>query len=137
MSQQKVRAALEGRLATWAAARSPALRVAYENAPFTPNSGETYLRAFVLTADTTSAFIEGTDRTYRGVFQVSIVRPINGGPGASAGIVDELNTLFPVTGRYTSGGVTVQIITPASAAPALQDASEYVVPVSIQYRADT
>ncbi|QQP96547.1 DUF4128 domain-containing protein [Lysobacter enzymogenes] len=136
MSTKAVRSILEARLASWAAARSPALRVAYENTPFTPAAGETYLRAFLLPADTLSADLAGAHRGYRGVFQVSIVRPINGGPGPSLDIAAELNQQFPVNGRYTSGAVTVQVLTPASAAPALADESSYTVPVSFQYRAD-
>lgn len=137
MSQQKIRAALEGRLKTWAAARVPALRVAFENSLFTPVSGETYLRAYVLPADTTSEDLKGDHRAFRGVFQVSITAPINVGPGAAAGIADELGALFPVNGRYTVTGVTTQIITPASAAGALQVEDRYTVPISIGYRADT
>lgn len=72
-----------------------------------------------------------------GVFQVSVVRPINTGPGLALDIAAELNTLFPVNGRYTSGSLTVQVTSPASAAPAQQDASSYIVPVSFGYRADT
>ena len=50
MSQTKARAAYEGRLATWAAARSTPLRVAYENAGFTPATDETQA-AFERTAN--------------------------------------------------------------------------------------
>ncbi|MBO9717523.1 MAG: DUF4128 domain-containing protein [Pseudoxanthomonas sp.] len=136
MSTEACRAILESRLATWAASRGTPLRVAYQNAPFTPDSGETYLRAYLLPAPTTAEDLAGALRTYRGVFQVSIVRPINGGTGAALSIAAELNTLFPVNGRYTSGAVTVQVITPASAGPGQQEENAYVVPVSFEYRAD-
>lgn len=137
MSTKAVKTILESRLSSWAAARTPVLRIAYENAAFTPAAGETYLRANLLPAETESLDLEGQHRGYRGVFQVSIARPVNGGAGPVLDIAAELNALFPVNGRYTSGAVTVQIITPASAAPALQDESTYTVPVSFQYRADT
>lgn len=136
MSQKNCRAALEGRLATWAAARSPALRLAPENVQFTPVAGETYLRPRLIPADTLSQTLDGLHRGFRGIFQIDIVAPINGGPGHAAGIAAELDTLFPVNGRYSAGGTTVQIITPASAAPADPLPSEYVLPVSLQYRAD-
>ena len=137
MSTKAIRAALEGRLATWAAARSPALRVSYENVPFTPTAGETYLAAYMLPATTRSQDLAGDHRGYGGVFQVNVTSPINVGPGAADGIAAELDTLFPVNGRYTSGGVTVQIIGPASVGPAPQDPERYSEPVSITYRADT
>lgn len=137
MSTKAVRAILESRLNAWAVARSPALRVAYENVTLQPAAGETYLRAYLLPADTETLDLQGLHRGYRGVFQVSICRPIGGGPGLSLDIAAELNALFPVNGRYTSGSVTVQVITAVSAAPALQEESAYVLPVSFQYRADT
>jgi len=137
VSTKAVKTILESRLSSWAAARTPVLRIAYENAAFTPNAGETYLRANLLPADTESQDLAGAHRGYRGVFQVLIVRPVNGGAGPVLNIAAELNALFPVNGRYTSGAITVQTTTPASAAPALQDESSYIVPVSLQYRADT
>lgn len=137
MSTKACRVILESRLAAWATARVPALRIAYENVQFVPAAGETYLRAHLLPADTESVDLKGDHRGYRGIFQVDIVRPIGSGPGPALDIAAELNALFPVNGRYTSGAVTAQVITPVSAGPAGQDASSYVVPVSFQYRADT
>jgi hypothetical protein len=137
VSQTLIRRAYEGRLATWAAARSPALPVSYENVPYTPTTGAKYLRAYVLPAATDAPDLAGALRTYRGVFQVSVCCPINTGPGAAAGIADELAALFVVNARLTSGAITVQQITPCSIAPALQDDTHYIVPVSFQYRCDT
>lgn len=137
MSQKACKAAIESRLATWAAARSPALRIAWENVTFTPANGETYLRAFLLPADTASQDLAGTHRAFRGVYQVNVSVPLAVGAGAALGIVAELDALFPVNLRITSAGVTTQITGPASAGPADQDASHYTVPVSITYRADT
>lgn len=136
MSQQKIRAAYESRLATWAAARTPALRVQYENVPFTPVQGETFLRAYLLPAKTANLDVQGALTVWTGVFQVSVYAPINGGSGAALGIADELAALFVPNARLTQAGLTVQQVTPCSVAPALQDATNYVVPVSFQYRAD-
>jgi hypothetical protein len=135
VSQKLIRAAYELRLKNWADARSPALSVAWENQPFTPPAGA-YLKASLLPATTTSDDLAGTLRTYRGVFQVSVVSPINVGPGAAYGIADELAALFVMNARLTNT-VTVQQVTPCSIAPALQDATSYIVPVSFQYRCDT
>jgi hypothetical protein len=137
VSQKTIRALYEGRLATWAAARMPALSVAYENRPFTPTQGTAYLRAAQLPAEVESQDLAGAHRGYLGVFQVSVYAPINTGPGAAQGIADELAALFVLNARLTSGAVTVQQITPASIAPALQVDNAYVLPVSFQYRADT
>jgi hypothetical protein len=137
VSHDTVRAVLESRLDTWAAARSPALQVTWKNVPADPVNGATYLRAFLLQAPTRSEDLAGAHRAYLGVFQVSIVLPINGGTGAGLDIADELEALFPVNGRYTSGSVTVQIVSPASPGPGIDEPDAYVIPVSIPYRADT
>lgn len=135
MSQKLIRAALESRLATWAAARVPALPIAYENttgAPALP-----CLRTHLLPARTTSDTLEGTHRAYRGVFQVAIVVPIGAGPALAETIAGELADLFPVNLRLPNGAITVQVTGPASAAPALQHESDFTVPVSLPYRTDT
>lgn len=137
MSQKKCRAAFEGRLATWAAARSPALRISYQNVPFTPAAGETYLKAFLLPADTTSDDLAGDHTAYRGVFQVSVVGPINKGSGAVEGIAEEMEALFYTNLQLSVSSLLVQQITPARVAPALQDESTYTVPVSFSYRSDS
>lgn len=134
MSQQAIRAAFESRLAAWAAAR--ALLVAWENVPFTEPTA-IYLRAAVLPAPTSSGDLAGSHRAYRGVFQVSVVAPTNVGAGAAVALADELAAHFPVNLQLTAAGVTVSVLTPASAAAGLQSETRYTVPVSLQYRADT
>lgn len=137
MSKKAIRALLDGRLATWAAAHSPVLPVAFENVFFTrPALGTTYLRAFMLPNPTDSADVQGVHRHYYGIYQVSIVAPLNGGPGAAETIAGELAALFPTNLRLTST-LTVQVMTPASDAPAIVEPDAYVVPVSFSYRADT
>lgn len=135
MSHSAVRSILESRLASWATTNT--INVAWENVPYSPTQGETYVRAFLLPAETVSQDLKGDHRRYLGVFQVSIVTPINSGPGAALALVDSLNTQFPMNGRYTSGAVTVQIVGPASPAPAIQEESHFVIPVSLRYRCDT
>jgi hypothetical protein len=137
VSQSAVRVALESRLSAWAAARGTPLSVTWENVPADPAQGATYLRAFLLPAPTRSEDLAGAHRSFLGVFQVSVVCPVNVGPGVAVGIADEIAAHFPVNGRYTSGSVTVQIVQPASIAPALMEPDAYIVPVSIAYRADT
>lgn len=137
MSTQTIREAFDLRLTTWATARVPALRVAHENAAFSPINGETYLRAFTLPALTQSQTLEGEHRAFQGVFQINIVCPANAGAGGAGNIADELAALFPNNLRLTREGVTVQIVSPVSAAPPLQAPESYIVPVSFQYRSDT
>ena len=137
MSEKRIRAIYEGRLKTWADARSPALRIAFENVPLNPANGETYLKVFLFPAQAVNLDLAGESTTFKGVFQVSIVVPISKGSGAALGIKDELSALFVSNALLTDGVVTVRQLTPASAAPALSGDSEYIVPVSFQYRADS
>lgn len=133
MSIRTIRAALEGRLATWAATQS--LPVAYQNVPFNPPAG-TYLRAFILPAQTHSDDLQGTHRGYRGIWQVNIDAPIGVGPGAAEAIAVLLDALYPVNLRIGTSPI-VHIITPMSTGPALQDSDRFTLPVFCQYRADT
>lgn len=137
MSTNAVRSALESRLSTWASARTPSLRIAWQNVEFAPAAGETYLRAFILPATTLSQTLDGLHRAYSGVFQVTIITPLHIGSGAALGIAAELDALFPVNQQMTASGVTTQVITPASVGVMIQDESTFEVPVSFRYRADT
>ena len=77
MSTKAIRALYEARLKTWADAHAPVLKIAFENVTFAKPATGIYLRAFTLPNPTDSRFMEATDRVYMGVFQVSIVSPIN------------------------------------------------------------
>ena len=136
MSNKLCRKAIEARLAAWAAARVPALPVAWENVPFTPPTSA-YLRAFLLPANTTGIDLAGAGRTYRGVYQINVVAPLNAGPGDAEGIADELAALVPLNLRVAVTGLTLQVVTPVTAAQGAQDTTDFTVPVSFQYRADT
>lgn len=136
MSDALIRAAFESRLATWAAAQTPAIPVAFENVAFTPPAGR-YLRAFILPATTISLTLDRLHRQRKGVFQVSIVMPIGTGPGAAQTIAAALDTLFPLTTPMVQGSQRIHLITPMSAGPAIQESDRYTVPVSAQYQADT
>lgn len=137
MSEKIIRSIYEARLATWAAAHSPVLKVAYENVDFMPPSdGSTYLRCFLLPANTDSQDLQGVHEVFKGVFQVNIVAKAGSGMGAAKGIADELRTLFPNNLRLTKSGLTVQSMTPCSQGPTQQDTNTVTVPVWFNYRAD-
>jgi len=135
VSQKIIRAALESRLSTWAAARVPALPVAFEDVPFTP-SGGTYLQAYLLPATTDSPDLEGVMRSFVGLFQINIVTKAGIGRGTAEGIADELAALFPNNLKLVKSGVSVFVRSPCSSpAPILDDATSSL-PVSFRYRAD-
>jgi hypothetical protein len=137
MSHRTIRQIYEARLAVWAAARAPGLRIAYQGVPFTPAPGETYLQAFTLPAGTTSQSLGGDHKAYTGVFQVSVIGPAGSGTGKPEGIVDELAALFPLFERYSKADITVVTMTPVEQGPGIPDGNNYTVAASFQYRADT
>jgi len=136
MTHLAVELAYESRLAAWAAAHTPRLRIAYENDQFMPAAGEIYLRAFILPSDTGSDDLKGSHRRYQGLFQVNIVGPVGGGSGGIKHIVSELESLFPVNLRLPIAGNFVQIVEPVKQGPAITEDSTYTVSATFVYRAD-
>ncbi len=136
MSNAIIRAALESRLKTWAAAQSPPIPIAYQNAPFTPPTQARYLRAFLLPAETDSQYVEGTDRIYMGLFQISICVPAGTGPGVAEQLVVSLESIFAYPLVIVRSGWNIAINRPLSTSPAMQEDGLYVLPVHIRYRAD-
>jgi hypothetical protein len=134
MSNKTIRAALESRLATWAATQS--LTVAYENVAFN-QPATTYLRAWFLPANTDSLDVEGKHTLYLGIFQIDIVGVENVGTGTVGGIVDSISTLFPNNLLITKSGLTIRTVGPVSAKPGEYEPGRYIVKVSIPYRCDT
>lgn len=137
MSHRIIRQIYEARLAAWAAARSPTLRIAYQGVAFTPTPAETYLAAFTLPAGIGSETLGGDHKVYTGVFQVSVVTPAGSGTGKAEGIVDELAALFPLNARLTRSGLTVMVLTPVEPGPSIEVDNTITVSSSFEYRADT
>ena len=133
MSQQRIRAAFESRLATWAA--SKALPVVWQNVGAGNMTGD-HLRAYLLPAQTLSMDIAGEHRGYRGVFQVSIFTKPGIGANRAESLARELDELFPVANRMLSAGVTVQIMTPMATRPAVSETDWFHLPVDCRYAAD-
>ena len=137
MSHSTIRKIYEHRLKAWAAARVPALRIAYQGVKFEPQTGETYLKAFTLPASVDSEDLEGAHRLYLGIFQVSIVTPAGKGAGAAESIADELAALFALNLRLSRDGMTVMVYTPVEPGPGISEDTTYTVAASFQYRSDT
>jgi hypothetical protein len=136
MSDALIRTAFESRLATWAAAQSPAIPVAYENCDFTPPAGR-YVRCFILPANTQSETLDGIHRKRTGIFQVDLCMPIKSGSGAAIALAASLDAAFPLTAPMTQSTLKIFLLSPMSMAAAIQQPDHFVVPVSCAYRADT
>lgn len=134
MSTSLVRRLYEQRLIEWADLQD--LSVEAENVSIDPPARGAFLSIFVLPATTDGGFLEGGHRALVGVVQISIRDRLGGGVAECNRIADLLAALFPQNLLLTSGGFTVQQITPLSVAPGFASEGRYVVPVSFRYRAD-
>ena len=134
MSDKTIRAALEGRLATWAATQS--LTVQYQNVPIS-QPATTYLRAWFMPASRGSKDLAGLHVLYAGIFQIDVVGVENVGTGAVATIVEAIAAQFPNNLSIVKDSLTVRITAPPSPKTGEYEPGRYVVKVSIPYRCDT
>lgn len=134
MTQATIRKAFETRLKTWADAQTPAIPVAWENVAFTPPAGR-YLRAYLLPSKVPRLFLDGTGRTFRGVFQVSFYMPLDKGAGSAESLIASLDAAFDA--YEEQDGLRVYLLSPFYPASGRADGDRWVVPASAEYRADT
>lgn len=135
MTTARIRAAFEAPTNSWAAGLSPAMPIAWTNVQFTQPDGR-YAKAFLIPSRTVSRDLGGVNRSYAGVFQVSLYLPIGTGPAMADALAASLDQAFPVGTELVSGSLRISLTTPMSPADAFEDASRYVVPVSCTYRAE-
>ncbi|MBI0154114.1 phage tail terminator-like protein [Gilliamella sp. W8128] len=112
------------------------LQIVYENIAATPND-EIYLKSNILPAITTSFDLDGESRIYKGVYQVSVVAPINTGKSRSQQIVESIIKHFQLNLELKKGNLSLYINSVPSAYPAITDKTTYTIPISMNYRADT
>jgi len=134
MSQQVIRAYFETKLSTWAATQSPALRIAFQNSPFTPTATETYLETWLIPAYTKNPSVDGLHKREGGLFQVNVVAIEGKGTKASADIAQAIASLFPVVPKDS----VVSVEQTPFIMPGLPNRDgRWVTPIRIQYRLDT
>ncbi|WP_081297818.1 MULTISPECIES: DUF4128 domain-containing protein [unclassified Gilliamella] len=112
------------------------LPIIYENIEATPND-EIYLKSNVLPAITTSFDLGGNSRIYKGVYQVSVVAPINTGKSHSQQISEAIIRHFKLNTELTKDNFSLYINSIPSVYPAITDKTTYTIPISMNYRADT
>ena len=143
MSEQLIRKAFETRLATWAAAQTPALPVAYQNAAFSLPKEDTaangygrYVRGFLLPGQMRSRDLLGKHREYVGIYQISLVLALNRGTRDAMDLTTSLDAVFSPGPPLVQDGFNVWITDPISPAAPLPETDRYVVPVSVYYKAE-
>ena len=135
MSRQIIRDLLETRLETWAAAQNPPIPLAHENQDVLTTQTKPYFRIYLLPAQTQIIALEGAGREYNGVFQITTVFDMGIGTATIEAMEASLDALFPVNLRLTESGVTVQILSPMTGAPLIEEPDVVSCAVSCQYRA--
>lgn len=107
--------------------------VAWENVPFTPPSSGVYLEADYLPADNEDFTIQGTATMRRGVYQVTIVYPIDSGSQAAEKLAAAIVEAFPNNLAIPTEQTPVYVNGEPSVFSGIRDGTAYRMPVSIAY----
>lgn len=134
MSNLIVRAAIEGRLKTWAAAYTPVLPVTLQNEGYVPSNGTAYIRGTLMPAETKHLGRSGQHKQYHGMYQVSIYFPDGEGWGEAEAAAKAIEVLFEAPTTIVKSARNVNITrTPAIASGAPDGSGFFMVPVTIWY----
>ena len=129
MSISSVRIALESKLN----AMTPSLSTAWENVPFTPVTGTAYQAAYLLPA--TPANPTMGDGYYReqGIFQISLMYPLQAGPKTAADRAEAIRTAFRRGTTLTYNSVKVIIDRTPEIGEGRVDGDRWSVPCKIRW----
>ncbi|MCF3934347.1 DUF4128 domain-containing protein [Acuticoccus sp. M5D2P5] len=140
MAEKQIFTVLADRLGTLVL--SPTLPIAWPNVDFTPpprtGVGKgAYLRASHIptTTDQITLGDSGYNR-HRGIFQIDVVWPANGGLVAPMKVVDAIIAHFQRGTVLTEGGHIVRIYAPPHPGPVISSPPQIQIPVSVRYQAD-
>jgi hypothetical protein len=127
MSTQIIYQALRSRLNTLPSAPP----IAYENQPYTPQTGTLWLRESFLPATTVPFTVaDGGSLDHSGIYQVSVFAPADGGAAEGQLVAESVATHFARGTQIGQGRVqAVSIDTPV-----VED-GWWMIPVSVRYRA--
>ena len=134
MSMLKIRAALESKLAAFAASKS--LPVVWENIKTIPTGS--YLKAFLFPANTQDPSFGNKHIRYSGMFRVTYYTTgLNAGMVPATTLVEDLVAYFPRGLQLVSGGLTTRILnTPSINSPGYEGTYMYIT-VEVFYMADS
>lgn len=136
MSHSRVRNLLATKTTEYATTKG--LRVSYENYKLYPEADETYLETYTIPAPTITRTLNGDHKEFIGIYQIKIIVGSGVATSLSDEIVEELQLTFTVDSTYTdTSGFTVQVISPVSIAQGKVQDGKWVIPCSLEYRADT
>ena len=127
-----IRAALETHLAGTASLPD----IAYENVPYEPTTGTSFIKvAYIPTVRRPAVRGTNPQQLYRGIFSLNVYSPEGAGPGAAEGVVEKLLERFEATTdiSYTNGEAETIVVSIdyAERDLSLIDAPWYLIPVNI------
>ena len=130
MTQRTVRKELEDKIITWAASKTPQLKIAFEGVPFEKPLDQNFIEVVLIPAVSANKTLDAKRVTLYGTLQVNIYSPSGKGTKYSEDLAQSLIDFFPV---FPKTG-TVSIEQTGYIMPALYDAQWRVLPVRITYR---
>lgn len=129
MSNQAIAAALATQLDTLN------LPTQWENLPFTPTAGVTYVAEALLSGPTLSVGVSGASSDeFGGIYQVLVYAPLGGTKGEGLAVAKSVIDAFPKALKLTYDGLTVTILR-TSQGTAFITGDRWAIPVSVTYRA--
>lgn len=131
MNNLMIRKALDKRLEQLASAIG--VNVAWENVDFTPPATGIYMEADFLPASNEDFTIQGTATIRRGVYQVTVVYPVNSGSQAAELLASKIVDGFPNNYAIPTAETPVYVNGEPSVFSGIKDDTAYRTPVSIAY----
>lgn len=114
---------------------TPPLSVSYPGVSFTPPAG-TYLEVNLIPNTNVNRGLGSTDSTqFRGILQVTVVAPANGGIIAPTSIAGKIADHFERGTALADGTLQIKISGRPSIAPPIQDPDRISIPVSVNWYA--
>jgi hypothetical protein len=129
MTQRTIRLEVEAKVKAWAAAQSPAIPIAYENAAFA-KTDTTFIELYIIPATTVNQTVSAARKTLTGLIQFNIYTKEGVGTKKSEELAQALIDLFPVVPKTG----TVSIEQTGSIMNTLYEAQWLVTPVRFRYR---
>lgn len=132
MSIRSVRIALESRLQ----ALDTDFETAFENVTFKPsNPAEPYQEVRLLPNEPDNAAVGGAYYRERGIFQVTLMYPLQVGVADAETKAKAVRDHFPRGLRLTQDGTTITVDATPTIGPGFRDNDRWRIPVSVNYHA--
>lgn len=129
--QREIRSILETQLA----AVNDVPQIAYENVPYSPTTGISYIEVnFVPTSRRPAVRGLNPQQRYEGIFIINCYAPEGKGPAAAETIAENVMTAFEATTSLTTNNITVSVDY-SEVRQGYLDSPWFVVPVSIGWYA--